>query len=177
MKILTFVLIGLALTARSQSASVEKSVFGIQTGFLGIWAHNEARVTNQLVFRSEIGVNAGLAGAAVFLQPVITAEPRWYYNLTKRVNESKRTSGNSGNFFSIRTSYHHDVHRAADDSDFAFNSSFKSRSISIVPSWGIRRYLGNHFNYEAGVGIGYYHAPGGYDDLDLNFHLRIGYKF
>ncbi|MFM8742495.1 MAG: hypothetical protein ACKODM_04075 [Cytophagales bacterium] len=177
MKILTIVLVSLALTAKSQSTSVEKSVFGIQTGFLGIWVHNEARVTNQLAFRSEVGVNAAIAGSAVFLQPVITAEPRWYYNLSKRAGASKKTSGNSGNFFSLRTSYHHDVQRAANDSDVNFNSSYRSRSISIIPSWGIRRYFGNHFNYEAGVGIGYYHAPGGYDDLDLNFHLRLGYKF
>lgn len=52
---LTLALISLTLTVKSQNASVEKSVFGIQTGFLGIWGHNETKLTNQIALRSEIG--------------------------------------------------------------------------------------------------------------------------
>ncbi|MDG3580998.1 hypothetical protein [Galbibacter pacificus] len=32
----------------SQDAQLEKSIFGIQTGLLGIWVHNEARLTRKL---------------------------------------------------------------------------------------------------------------------------------
>ncbi len=42
------------------------------------------------------------------MTPVITAEPRWYYNLNKRVSKSKNIEGNSGNFISLKTSYHPD---------------------------------------------------------------------
>jgi excinuclease UvrABC helicase subunit UvrB len=56
--------------------------------------------------------------------------------------------------------------------------------ISIVPTWGMRRNIGNYFNYEAGFGIGYVH----YFEEDnvilldesgvtVNLHLRIGYRF
>ena len=55
---------------------------------------------------------------------------------------------------------------------------------SIVPTWGIRRQIGKHFNYETGIGIGYIHFFNptniSFDneaDLALNLHLRLGYCF
>jgi hypothetical protein len=41
--ILTLALISLTITVKSQNASVEKSVFGIQAGLLSVWAHNETK--------------------------------------------------------------------------------------------------------------------------------------
>ncbi|SHH13308.1 hypothetical protein SAMN05444372_11711 [Flavobacterium micromati] len=35
----------------AQNASVEKSTYGIQTGILGIWAHREEKLTNQIALR------------------------------------------------------------------------------------------------------------------------------
>ena len=158
--LLTLTLCGLTFIAKSQNASVEKSMYGIQTGFLGIWVHNESKLSNQFVLRSEIGLDTGIYGSDVngidgfLLTPTITLEPRWYYNLNKREGKSRRIDGNSGNF------------------------------ISIVPTWGIRRNIGNHFTYETGIGIGYLHyfkkdnvilisEP----DVAVNLHLRIGYQF
>ena len=56
--------------------------------------------------------------------------------------------------------------------------------ISIILTWCIRGNLCNHFNYEAGFGVGYVH----YFKEDnavllfesgvaVNLHLRIGYRF
>lgn len=53
--------------------SVEKSVFGIQTGLLGIWAHNELKLSNQVALRSEVGLG-GLNTANI--RPVLALEPR-----------------------------------------------------------------------------------------------------
>ncbi len=81
------------LIAKSQTVSVENSTFGIQTGFLGIWAHNEAKLSNQIVLRSELGFDSGIWGGSYYdktgyvFAPVITLEPRWYYNLNKRVKK------------------------------------------------------------------------------------------
>ncbi|WP_207778456.1 hypothetical protein [Balneicella halophila] len=36
--------------AKSQNASVEKSVYGIQIGFLGVYAHNESYLTDNMPF-------------------------------------------------------------------------------------------------------------------------------
>jgi len=58
--------------------------------------------------------------------------------------------------------------------------------ISIIPTWGIKRNIGNHFNYEAGFGVGYHYIfaeNAGYignsnkGEVDINLHLRIGYRF
>jgi hypothetical protein len=115
MKKLLFVTLILVLnfSAFAQNNTVEKSTFGIQTGLLGIWVHNEAKLTNQIVLRSEIGFDSGIwddyyNDFGFLLTPVLTLEPRWYYNLDKRVKKSRRIDGNSGNFLSIKTSYHPD---------------------------------------------------------------------
>ena len=44
------------LTVNAQEAQVEKSFFGVQTGLLGIWAHNECRIGKKVSLRSEIGI-------------------------------------------------------------------------------------------------------------------------
>ena len=169
-------------TGNSQTASVEKSTYGIQTGLLGIWVHDEIKLTNQIALRVEIGMNAGVFGGDFYpktgflMTPVITAEPRWYYNLEKRQSKSKNISGNSGNFFSIQTSFH---------PDWFVISNYKNLKtfnlITIIPTWGIKRNVGKHFTYETAIGIGYGHQfRKSYGDLEattLNLHVRIGYRF
>lgn len=184
------ILISLALlvvttTSYAQNGQVERSLFGIQTGFLGLWAHNEARLSRLIALRAELGLDGGIWGGDFYekngflLAPVITLEPKWYYNLAKRAARSKRTDGNSGNFISLKTSYHPDWFLISNYDNIRIVGD-----ISFVPTWGIRRNLGNHFNYEAGLGVGYvyYFAKrAGYvaneDDVTVNFHLRIGYRF
>lgn len=181
--LLTLILCGLTTLATAQTASVEQSTFGIQTGLLGVWGHNEAKLTNQIALRSELGLDAGIysgtRNTGFLMAPTITLEPRWYYNLNKRVEKSRRIDGNSGNFISLKSTYHSDV--------FVISSGDNVKlvtDISIVPTWGIRRNIGSHFNYEAGFGIGYIHYfkdDNVYlnDEMDfaVNLHLRIGYRF
>jgi hypothetical protein len=56
--------------------------------------------------------------------------------------------------------------------------------ISIIPTWGIRRNIGAHFNYEVGAGFGYryiFAKDAGYysneSEAAANLHLRIGFVF
>jgi hypothetical protein len=183
--IITLTLCGISLIAKSQNASVEKSVFGIQTGFLGIWVNNESKLSNQIALRSELGFDAGIWGGDYYdgtgflLAPVIKLEPRWYYNLNKRESKSRRIDGNSGNFVSLSTSYHPDWFVISN-----YENITVVGNITIIPTWGIRRNIGSHFTYETGIGIGYiyYFAKNaGYSENEgevaLNLHLRIGYRF
>ena len=176
---------GLTLLVKSQEVSVERSIFGIQTGFLGIWAHNESRLSKQIALRSEIGFDSGIYSndfynvSGFFMAPALTLEPRWYYNLNKRQRKSKRIDGNSGNFISLMTRYHPDWFLISNKNDLNFIAD-----ISIIPTWGIRRHLGNHFSYETGLGVGYTHYFMednvfllNESDVALNLHLRIGYRF
>ena len=183
--ILTLALISLTITVKSQNTSVEKSVFGIQTGFLGIWGHNETKLTNQIALRSEIGFDSGIWGGDFYdktgflMTPVITAEPRWYYNLNKRESKSKRIDGNSGNFISLKTSYHPDWFVISNYDNLKIISDF-----SLIPSYGLRRNISQHFNYEFSVGLGYRHLylkDTGYtankSELASDLTLRLGYTF
>lgn len=185
--IITLVFLVVAFMAKAQDASVEKSVFGIQTGFFGIWAHNEARLTNELALRTELGLDAGLFISdardlvGITFVPTITVEPRWYFNLNRRVSKGKRIDGNSGTFLSLKTTYHPDWFLIANEQ----KNSFRFISdLTVIPTIGIRRNIGKHFNYETGFGIGYarYFES---DDIKIdnpngvavNLHLRIGYRF
>ncbi|MGM0634558.1 MAG: hypothetical protein ACQESK_00725 [Bacteroidota bacterium] len=135
--------------------------------------------------RFEIGLDSGIWGGSYYddtgyvITPVLTLEPRWYYNLNKRVEKSKNIAGNSGNFVALKTSYHPDWFTISNYDNIAVISD-----ISIIPTWGIRRNIGNHFNYEAGFGVGYryiFAENAGYSENEsevaLNLHLRIGYRF
>lgn len=181
----TVIFCGLCIVANSQTASVEKSIYGIQTGFLGIWGHNESKLSNTIALRTEVGLDAGIWGGDYYdengflMIPVITLEPRLYYNLNKRVKKSRTIDGNSGNFISLKTSYHPSWFEISN-----YNTIKIVSDISLVPTWGIKRNLGNHFTYETGIGIGYiyYFAKNaGYieneGEVAVNLHLRIGYRF
>ena len=181
-KNISLVFLSLSIFCEAQNASVEKTVFGIQTGFLGLWVHNESRLSNTIALRSEIGLDAGIlftdfyGRSGFLLAPVLTLEPRFYYNVNKRSSKSKDITNNSGNFISLKTSYHPDWFVISNYEDDIVSD------ISFIPTWGIRRNIGTHFNYEAGAGIGYRYifakAAGyyrNYSEAVANLHLRIGY--
>jgi hypothetical protein len=189
MKYVLFIamLLGLSINGfsqeKEQSASVEKMVFGIQTGFAGIWVHGEFRLSNKFALRTEIGLDLGIwennytNESGLAFAPVITLEPRFYYNLKKRLAKGKRIDGNSGNFIALKTSYNSDLFFIGTSEDIHLEADFM-----IIPTWGIRRNISQHFNYEAGFGLGYIHYKEEYynannSDVAVNIHARIGYKF
>ncbi len=192
-QVLTLLFVGLTLIVKSQNSteqaqksSVEKSIFGIQTGYAGLWIYNELKLSNQIALRTELGFDAYdndefYPDTGFLLTTVITAEPRWYYNLNKRLSKSKRIDNNSGNFFSLKTSFRSDnlLINFGDD-----NKAQIVDNLAMIPTWGIRRNLGKHFNYETGIGIGYIHyfaKSSGFakdkGEAAINLHLRIGYQF
>ncbi len=169
----------------AKTVRVEKSIFGIQTGFLGIWVHNEMRLWNQISLRTEVGMEIthfapgdSFKKANFVLSPMFVIEPRWYYNLKKRKAASRRIDGNSGNFISLQTRFLPDWFVI---SDYQYESS--QSMLWITPMWGMRRNIGKHFNYEAGIGMGYsfYFKDKtywySYSEWMLNILLRIGYRF
>ncbi|WP_430409383.1 hypothetical protein [Kordia sp.] len=142
------------------------------------------KLSNSIALRSEIGFNSGIwgedfyDGTGFLLTLVLTMEPRFYYNLNKRAKKSHRIDGNSGNFISLKTSYHPDWFVISNTENIRIVSD-----ISIIPTWGIRRNIGKHFNHETGLGIGYRYTfakQAGFledeSEIDVNLHLRIGYR-
>ena len=177
----------------SSLISVEKSIYGIQTGFLGAWLYNESRLTNEFALRSQVGFDFRIEGVREFesFGPNegfygilhLSVEPRWYYNLEKRIKKGKSIDQNSGNFLALFIAGHFD------DVSFSNNDRIRSlNQIKFIPKWGIRRTIGQHFSYEAGIGFGYERylngtalnnaggifASGSKGNFSADIHLRIG---
>lgn len=153
--------------------------------FLGVWVHREVKLSNEIALRAEVGMDLGLWGGDFYpksgylLAPVIRLEPRWYYNLDKRVSKSRSISGNAGNFLALQTSYHPNWFTISN-----YDNVEVVNQVSIIPTWGIKRNIGKYFNYETGIGIGYayyFAKSAGYLENEgyaaVNLNLRIGYRF
>ena len=174
----------------------EKSIFGIQTGFLGIWLHNETALSSQWFLRSEAGLNLGFGGGGSYnefqnslgvtegaaIVASVSLEPRFYYNLEKRKQKKKNVFANSANFVAFKINYYPGLLVAAQYRD----KVGYTEQLSFIPYWGIKRTIHEHFTYEAGAGLGYLHNLSfkgrlfnSFDDnaLFIHLHLRIGYTF
>lgn len=176
--------ISLGMTSQNK-ATVEKSIFGLQTGFLGLWVHNEYKISDKIALRSEFGLDAGLSGGGAYnsvnylLAPSLSLEPRFYYNLNKRVKKGRSISKNSGNFITVRLNYFPDWFVISSVDNISVVENF-----AVIPKWAIKRTVGSHFTYEAGIGIGYrYYFLKKYNlsssnngETILDLHLRIGYS-
>lgn len=177
---LLFVLTFGTKSISQNKGTLEKSIFGAETGFLGFWANNETRLISNLSLKSELGLDAGFFGGAsdtkigTVLVPVITLEPRYYYNIEKRARNNKTTSNNSANFIALNLKYQPDLFVVSNSDVDAITN------ISIIPKWGIRRNLGNHFHYETGFGFGYRYflekINNEKGEIAVDLHLRIGYN-
>lgn len=172
-------LLGSLAKLNAQDTSVEKSFFGVQLGTIGLWIHNEAKLSHSIILRSEAGLDGGFSKNETFyFIPTISLEPRWYFTLNKRVEKSKDIRWNSGDFIALNFSYAPDWFVISHyDRKEVFNQ------VSIIPTIGIRRNLGQHFNYEAGFGVGYRYIfknseyADNESELAGNIHLRIGFRF
>jgi len=179
---------------------VDESISSIQTGFLGIWWNHETKMATRWAMRFEVGYEAPLFYSFVegddaleiysvtaknkypVFSPVISLEPRLYYNSSKRQGNSKNTFHNSGNYATIAVRYYPKILAL---SPTPINDL--EGGIFIVPTWGIRRNISYRLNFELGLGFGidildpiisetdktedFLH------DIVFNIHLRIGYKY
>ena len=181
-----------ALAAQSQETTapettVEKSLTGVQMSLLGLSIHQESRLKAHSTVRKEFGLIGGAVTTVnaankeqshLVLVPVLRVAPRWYYNLEKRASESKKVTGNSGNFLSCNIRYIPSWFLISGVGGLKI-----ADQVSIIPTWGIRRSLRGRFAFEAGLGLGYSYNFGkqsGFreDESGVAFEtrLRIGYR-
>ncbi|WKS95412.1 hypothetical protein [Riemerella columbina] len=170
MKKLTF-LLGLASTlCFGQEDKVAAHTYNAEIGFVGAWVNTEIGLSDQWAVRAEIGTlpkwYAGV-GTGWFLDASL--EPRYYYNIKRRAEQGKNTTANAANFLTVGISYRPEKSFGGQYTDY--------QSISIVPKWGIRRNLGDHFHYEVGAGFGFRHQFNDLNYGEIDLHLRIGYHF
>ncbi len=186
-KIFVLFLITISLHCNAQDVSVEKSIFGIQTGLIGVWVNNESRLSKQFTLRNEIGLELGAVMLGTntnnktvsVIAPVISTEPRWYYNLGKRFAKGKNIRNNSGNLFSFKVNYIPDWFLITNEKNINVVNQ-----LYLIPEWGIRRVYGKHFTFETGFGVGPVLYFGKNSESVINkehvfvdLHLRVGYTF
>lgn len=187
----------------SNAQVVDKSINGLQTGLLGIWWNNESKLAPNWALRTEIGYAApvytrvhygeidtnNFSAVYPIFQPVLSFEPRWYYNSRKRIGNSNNTFHNSGNYATIALQYYPKFlaySPSGGAKNLVFNSKEPNGGLYFIPTWGIRRNISYHWNFEIGAGFGVdlieafdlgseIEEQG--DDFIFNIHLRIGYKY
>lgn len=167
--------------AQDNSPSVEKSIFNIETGFLGVWVNNESKLSNSVAVRTELGLESGLfwkqdQKTGFVMAPSIRVEPRWYYNLNKRSNVGKKIENNSANFLTASLNYLPDWFVISN-----YDNANVVEQFSIIPKWGLRRTLGNsNFTFEFSTGLGYkmvFYKNKTDKGVVLDLNARIGYSF
>ncbi len=197
-----------AQSSNESNARTEQALSEIQIGSFGIWYAYELGLTPAISLRTEVGLEAAYIrfGNGVSLPneyysfqedyaivPELNLIPRWYYNFSKRQDKSKITANNSANFLALKLSY--------SPSLFAITSTKNPgpiNQIELIPKWGIRRALNQHFNYELGIGMGYRHQffkkevfyykanntqnyvfynHANQDDFIVELHFHISYTF
>jgi len=168
------------LTAQEE-ASVEKSIFGIQVGEMGVWVNNEIKLLNTIALRSEIGFNAtNRTIVDFFIVPkhkiriplIVTVEPRYYFELKRRHSKGLSIANNSATFISVKINH---------EAGWLMLAGKQPSNIQIIPTYAVRRNIGKHFNYEVGGGVGYQYTFTSIEKenevLAFNLVLRIGYTF
>ena len=167
---------------KAQNSNVEKSIIGIQAGFLGTWVYNEFKLVNNITLRTEFALSSGFGdnGKIEFvISPTLAVEPRIYYDIDQRAKKGKMVKNNNANFFALTTRY---------TPDWFVISSNKNNNVPsqvlFAPKWGIRRSINNHINYELGIGLGirsYFGKKKGFNnhssEAAAELHIRIGYDF
>lgn len=198
LKIATLVLVsllGLSANAQTEIAASSdgavQSLFNVQAGAVGIFGSYEAALSTRWALRTEVGLDLysyeslRYNGTSLqedkgsFLIPVISVEPRWYYNIEKRSKKGKHTGNNSANFLTLAVKFHPDIFQIGGPEYLDLPNQ-----LSFIPKWGMRRAISrSNFNYEIGAGIGIltYLTDGNFtsetNDAAIDLHIRIGYTF
>ncbi len=173
----------------AQEVSVEESIWGIQALMLPLSVYNESKLTNNIALRSELAWGFSWSGGGYFdnssqweVIPYLNVEPRYYYNLNRRNKKEKRIDNNSGNYLSLFTCFQPGLGITSKNVELF-------PAIYIIPTYGLRRNMGKHFNFEIAFGVGYgwkfekFTYPNGetYRNTDSgvlsNFRLAFGYIF
>lgn len=168
--------------------SVEDRIYGVQVS-LGAWTYGEFKLDKTITLRAEIGLEGGIYNHNDFfykskktnfiLYPAVSVSPRWYYSLHKRQMKGKKTAGNSANFLSLNLTFNPNWFEITND---PYAKKY-GNAIQLIPSWGMRRSIGKHFDFELGLGMGYSYnfivKPNFQDEHDFiaKLHLRFGYYF
>ena len=165
---------------KAQNSQINKSVTGLQIGLFGVDFYNESRLSNELALRSELSLFPAVWGEDLYTKigvafyPAITLQPKYYYNLSSRIEKGRNTKNNSANYLAVQFRY-------IPNWFVISNKDVEIRNqIHVIPTFGIRRNFAENFNYEFKAGLGY-GTTFGYDQNQsgavIDLTLKLGFDF
>lgn len=175
--IFTSVLLFSCFVSFSQESKQLEDILGVKVGLIGAWVHYEKAFTNEFSVDTEIGYRGGLLqGTRDKLDYVFTTsikvEPRYYYNITDRQRKGKTTKLNAANYLALELYYVPDFLTSTNRDNVSIVKTF-----SLIPKYGLRRYLTHNLAFEFAFGFGYswgqHNINGAAVALDLKFDLKL----
>ncbi len=163
----------LTVLSNAQNDKVENT-HSVKATFIGLSYAYEQSISQKSTVNFELMLAGGFGSNIIaddywLIAPVLRVEPRYYYNYPKRIAKGKKTINNAANYLSL-------------SADYQFGTSIGKnahalRSISIIPKWGLKRTIGNHFIFEFAAGIGAYTSEIETWKPILAVDLKFGYTF
>ena len=161
MKKITFIFICFFLIQISKaqdSVSVEKSLIGPSINPFGSLSFDyEVKLSKEWTLLSNIGFsydydkeNNRFNSKGYSLRPFLGLEPRWYYNLDRRIKLSKNTKFNTGNYWSLDIGYSPKSVLATNQSYYEF-----ANAVYFLPSYGLRRTISKNIYFDGSLYAGY----------------------
>jgi len=147
------------------SAKISIIPYGVGYGY-------ERALSRRITLNTELTLSGGLLNRiGLVLTPTLRVEPRYYYNYLKRAQRGQKVLNNSANFLSL--SIENGFSTYIKDEDVKTGTNM----ISVIPKWGQRRVIGQHFFFEWALGVG-----ASYNKLDKfkvapGIDVRFGYAF
>ena len=174
MKKITFIII-LTFLYVPQSLQAQKGLtenFNFKIGMIGGWLAYEKPLSDSFLLDIELGYIGGVLSNGLIFTSIIELEPRYYYNLNKRIQKSKNTKNNSANYLALQLSYIPSVLTIAKK-----NSTINIlETFSAIPTFGFRRNISGGLNFDFEVGVGYMWTKKGHTN-EIAPNLLIGFSY
>lgn len=163
---------GISHSLKAQQNLTENINFKI--GVLGSWLAYEKPLGESFLLDAEFGYLGGILNDEFIFTSTIELEPRYYYNLNKRIQKNKNTKNNSANYLALQMSYIPDFLTATTKN----NSNIDVlRTFSAIPTYGLRRNISGGLNFDFEIGIGYLWAKDFNNEVTANLLIGLSYVF
>ncbi|HEX8376539.1 MAG TPA: hypothetical protein VF602_01890 [Pedobacter sp.] len=195
-KLSSFLLLLVSINSSAQEVDtiLKQSQTKLNLEIFGVSGTFEKQLSKKVTLVSELGIRTGnglyLSGYDVaegwkIYNVFAGLEGRYYYNMGKRLQRKKTVANNSANFLSLGINYgfkpfiSSPVTRVETfdigGQRYTFIIPIEEYSLlSVSPSWGFQRKVGNHFSLETNFGLDF-----SYFSNDLKFVVgpAIGFRF
>lgn len=150
-KLLIILFFLLAIESFGQDTiKVEKKLFKINIINPGLTFEKSVSNTNTVSLDGNLSFGGNYSsnnGWQLLVSPLIRSQFRHYYNFDRRNSDNRKTTGNSGNYISICTSYYF---KSFNVEAFNVNDGF-----NLGGTWGLQRTYKSSFNINLNAGLGY----------------------